>query len=126
MRWQPGKAKRRFSRGALGKGGPEEPRRPVLHELVAATGLLPTLVERGLAELVSAGLVAADSFSGLRALLAPQSTSETDSCKAAGRWSLLNQKNTTTEQIAQGLLKRYGVVFRALLQRESLRRGGIW
>src|SRR5204862_6594362 len=42
------------------------------NELVAATGLLPTLVERGLAELVSAGLVTADSFSGLRALLAPQ------------------------------------------------------
>src|SRR5207244_3730527 len=40
--------------------------------------------------------------------------------QGAGRWSLLNQKNTTTEQIAQGLLKRYGVVFVALLQRESL------
>ncbi len=89
------------------------------NELVAATGLLPTLVERGLAELVSAGLVTADSFSGLRALLAPQHK-RNGLVQGAGRWSLLNQKNTTTEQIAQGLLKRYGVVFRALLQRESL------
>ncbi|TMI10610.1 MAG: DEAD/DEAH box helicase [Betaproteobacteria bacterium] len=89
------------------------------NELVAATGLLPTLVERGLAELVSAGLVTADSFSGLRALLAPQHR-RNGLVQSAGRWSLLNQKNTTTEQIAQGLLKRYGVVFRALLQRESL------
>src|SRR5437667_5771961 len=89
------------------------------NELVAATGLLPTLVERGLAELVSAGLVTADSFSGLRALLAPQHK-RNGLVQGAGRWSLLDQKNTTTEQIAQGLLKRYGVVFRALLQRESL------
>src|SRR5439155_1012110 len=90
-----------------------------LAAIVAATGLLPTLVERGLAELVSAGLVTADSFSGLRALLAPQHK-RNGLVQGAGRWSLLDQKNTTTEQIAQGLLKRYGVVFRALLQRESL------
>src|SRR4029079_4970467 len=37
------------------------------HEMVTATRLLPTLVERALGELAGAGLVTADSFSGLRA-----------------------------------------------------------
>ena len=41
------------------------------HELVAATGLVPAFVERGLAELAGAGVATADSFAGLRALLAP-------------------------------------------------------
>src|SRR5712664_2681893 len=90
------------------------------NELVAAIGLLPTLVERGLAELVSAGLVTADSFSGLRALLAPQHK-RNGLVQGAGRWSLFPLHNfSDVEAIARGLLKRYGVVFRALLQRESL------
>ncbi|HZC79515.1 MAG TPA: hypothetical protein VE258_17295, partial [Ktedonobacterales bacterium] len=90
------------------------------NELVAATGLLPTLVERGLAELVSAGLVTADSFSGLRALLAPQHKRNA-LVPAAGRWALFPLHNfSDAEAVARGLLKRYGVVFRALLQRESL------
>src|SRR5437773_6815620 len=89
------------------------------NELVAATGLLPTLVERGLAELVSAGLVTADSFSGLRALLAPQHR-RNGLVQSAGRWSLLKEKKTTTKKIPQGLPKRYGVVFPALLRREPL------
>jgi ATP-dependent Lhr-like helicase len=38
----------------------------------------------------------------------------------AGRWSLLkSEKNDNVEAIARTLLKRYGVVFRTLLQRES-------
>src|SRR5204863_8520791 len=41
------------------------------HELVKATGLLPAFVERGLAELAGAGVATADSFAGLRALVAP-------------------------------------------------------
>src|SRR6266436_4410679 len=90
------------------------------NELVAATGLLPTLVERGPAELVSAGLVTADSFSGLRALLAPQHK-RNGLVQGAGRWALFPLHNCSdVEAIARGLLKRYGVVFRALLQRESL------
>src|SRR6185436_12602899 len=40
------------------------------HELVSTAKLLPTLVERGLAELAGAGIATADSFAGLRALLA--------------------------------------------------------
>src|SRR5205807_2532286 len=40
-------------------------------DLVNATGLLRTEVEKGLGELVAWGLVTADSFAGLRALLVP-------------------------------------------------------
>ncbi|HEX6317673.1 MAG TPA: DEAD/DEAH box helicase [Burkholderiales bacterium] len=88
-------------------------------ELVRATGLLPAFVERGLAELAGAGVATADSFAGLRALLAPPEKRR-GLVETAGRWSLLSSvKADDVEQIARTLLKRYGVVFRALLQRES-------
>jgi ATP-dependent helicase Lhr and Lhr-like helicase len=99
------------------------------HELVAVTGLLPALVERALAELAGAGVVTADSFAGLRALLARQDKRR-GLVQAAGRWSLLVHPapNAVTpaqagaqflEHIARLLLKRYGVVFRSMLQREA-------
>ncbi|HEX5129182.1 MAG TPA: ATP-dependent DNA helicase, partial [Usitatibacter sp.] len=89
------------------------------HELTQATGLLPTLVERGLAELAGAGIATADAFAGLRALLARQDRRR-GLVEAAGRWSLLSHERTENyEAIARTLLKRYGVVFRVLLQRES-------
>ncbi|HEX6265518.1 MAG TPA: ATP-dependent DNA helicase, partial [Burkholderiales bacterium] len=88
-------------------------------ELVRATGLLPAFVERGLAELAGAGVATADSFAGLRALLAPPEKRR-GLVETAGRWSLLSsEKADDVEQIARTLLKRYGVVFRTLLQRES-------
>jgi ATP-dependent Lhr-like helicase len=90
------------------------------HELVAATGLLPSFVERALGELAGAGLVSADSFAGLRALLAPPEKRK-GLVETAGRWSLLAfDERNDVEAIARSLLKRYGVVFRSLLQRESL------
>src|SRR6185436_8157073 len=100
------------------------------HELVAATGILRTQVERGLAELAGAGLVTADSFSGLRALLTPPKHARRGRAPlygvdTAGRWALLQgdagggEGGERIEQIARGLLKRYGVVFRTLLARES-------
>jgi ATP-dependent Lhr-like helicase len=89
------------------------------HEIVKATQLLPTLVERGLAELVGAGIATADSFAGLRALLARQDKRR-KLVEAAGRWSLLSHERAEDyEAIARTLLKRYGVVFRVLLQRET-------
>jgi ATP-dependent Lhr-like helicase len=89
------------------------------HELVTATGHLPTYVERALAELAGAGIATADSFAGLRALLAPQEKRKA-LVETAGRWSLLKtEANDNVEAIARILLKRYGVVFRVLLQRES-------
>jgi ATP-dependent Lhr-like helicase len=106
------------------------------HELVAATGLLRTHVERALGELAGVGAVTADSFSGLRALLTPSEKRKSLSggrpssrrsaygVDTAGRWALLETDQTTTgeeraEAIARVLLKRYGVVFRSLLARES-------
>ena len=100
------------------------------HELVSTTGLLPALVERGLAELAGAGIATADSFAGLRALLARQDKRR-NLVEAAGRWSLLNRvapaattpsspgEGPALEPIARALLRRYGVVFRSMLQRET-------
>jgi ATP-dependent Lhr-like helicase len=105
------------------------------HDVVSASGLLPTQVEVALAELVSAGVVTADSFTGLRALLVPEQkrgslTGERSrrrgspsiySVANAGRWSLLRAGAGVDgiEQRARAFLKRYGVVFRRLLARES-------
>ena len=79
----------------------------------------PALVERALAELAGAGIATADSFAGLRALLAPQEKRRA-LVEAAGRWSLLlAEKTDNVESVARTLLKRYGVVFRAMLVRET-------
>jgi ATP-dependent helicase Lhr and Lhr-like helicase len=88
-------------------------------ELVNATRLLPAFVERALAELAGAGVATADSFAGLRALLAPPEKRRA-LVETAGRWSLLvSERNDDVEAVARTLLKRYGVVFRSMLQRES-------
>ena len=89
------------------------------NELVNATSLLPAFVERGLAELAGAGIATADSFAGLRALLAAPDKRR-GLVETAGRWSLFSPaSDDNVEAIARTLLKRYGVVFRVLLQRES-------
>ncbi len=109
-------------------------------EIVRQTGLLPTRVERSLSELTASGLVTADSFEGLRALLLPEekrpsfSPSErrrhnraVTSIEFAGRWSALSASNVEVERDAAlerysiALLRRYGVMFRRLIERESLR-----
>jgi ATP-dependent Lhr-like helicase len=105
------------------------------HEIAAVARLLPTQIERALGELAGAGLVTADSFSGLRALLTPPEKRErlnrrrrtgAQGVDTAGRWALLRgvqeseeRGKERTETVARALLKRYGVVFRALLARES-------
>jgi ATP-dependent Lhr-like helicase len=101
------------------------------HEIAAAAPLLPTQIERALGELAGAGLATADSFSGLRALLAPpqkrkslsrRRRSGAEGVDTAGRWALLGAGEPDAERVeaaARALLKRYGVVFRALLVRES-------
>ena len=110
------------------------------HEIVTATGLLRTQVERALGELAGAGLVTADSFSGLRALLTPsEKRRRLDGGRAssrrsvygvdtAGRWALLASGDEVEadrgsdgriETVARTLLRRYGIVFRALLARET-------
>ena len=100
-------------------------------ELLHASGLLPVQLETALAELASNGILTSDNFAGLRALITPQrrhrhvqrrrSQSLLDE---AGRWSLVKsgmdqERGDTCEHIARVLLRRYGVVFRKVLERES-------
>jgi ATP-dependent Lhr-like helicase len=101
-------------------------------EIVDGTHLLRTQVEEVLAELVAAGQVISDSFGGLRALLAlPRQHRRRPRgalLSGAGRWALAkrNPKGTSSshcaervEQIAVALLRRYGVVFMRMLEREA-------
>ena len=106
-------------------------------DLVQGSGLLRTQVEEALGELAAWGLLSADSFAGLRALITPASRRAgygrhsrhrrgAVSLDEAGRWELLRrarlpaeQKAQRAEHIAKVLLRRYGVVFRKLLERES-------
>jgi ATP-dependent Lhr-like helicase len=98
-------------------------------DMVRATDRLKAEVETGLWELVAAGLVTADGFENLRALVAPKSPSGSGMGKvrrprhAAGRWSLLHtegaDRDRSVESCCWMLLRRYGVVFRDLLAREA-------
>jgi ATP-dependent helicase Lhr and Lhr-like helicase len=102
-------------------------------EIVDGTRLLRTQVEEGLAELVASGQVISDGFGGLRALLNPprhQSRRRTGArLRGAGRWSLAKRKCANgasrsgdaerVEEIALTLLRRYGVVFMRMLEREA-------
>jgi ATP-dependent Lhr-like helicase len=103
-------------------------------ELLTECGLLKSQLEEALGELAAWGLVTSDSYQGLRTLITPQQTQRrrrrrfhiNDQLAAAGRWSLLRQHTdpeahdySHSEHIAHVLLRRYGVVFRKLLERES-------
>ncbi len=92
-----------------------------------ATGRLATEVEDGLWELVTAGLVTADGFENLRALIDPKRRRGEGRGRlarprhAAGRWALLDcNGETDAEFFAKQLLDRWGVMFRDLLAREPL------
>ena len=103
-------------------------------ELAARTGLLAVQIESALAELVAAGVITSDGFSGLRALLVDakyrtrrgRSRGQTVyTMQSGGRWSLLPARDAETsdadlESFARILLRRYGVMFRRLADRESL------
>src|SRR5438309_2167888 len=108
-------------------------------DLVNPTGLLRTAAEQGLAELVAWGLVTSDSFAGLRALLVPSDRRRPLAgarlrrrgpvapfgVETAGRWARVNPGSPLSEEqvaeaVAWQLLRRYGVVFRRLVQRETL------
>jgi ATP-dependent Lhr-like helicase len=102
-------------------------------DLVRSASHLPSEVENGLWELVAAGLVTADGFDNLRALMDPHRRRAEGRERArrprhaAGRWSLLRtaisdqpSAVSSAESVARQLLRRYGVVFRDLLGREAL------
>ena len=105
-------------------------------ELVEGSGLLRPQVEEALAELVALGLVTADSFAGLRALLMPGGSGSQRRRRAigfamanAGRWALARRPRApdnpakaaaeASEHLARALLRRYGVVFWRLVEREA-------
>jgi len=96
---------------------------------IAANSLYLTST-RTLWELVAAGLVTADGFENLRSLITPSHRATHGTPKIAkprhstGRWSLLYaaevaDRNKAVEAMCQMLLRRYGVVFREVLARES-------
>lgn len=107
-----------------------------LDDLTHDAGLLPSEAEDALGELVSQGLVTSDSFAGLRALVMPAARKERlrhrrlpTAAHGAGRWALVRAPRISAddgalaaphvEYIARALLRRYGVVFRKLLERED-------
>ncbi|MCS6951876.1 MAG: DEAD/DEAH box helicase [Bryobacterales bacterium] len=97
-------------------------------ELQRATGRLASEVEDALWELVAAGLVTGDGFENLRALLDPKRRRGQGRGRslrprhAGGRWALLHadRAQPTAEFFARQLLRRWGVVLRELLARETL------
>ncbi|MGA3041231.1 MAG: DEAD/DEAH box helicase [Bryobacteraceae bacterium] len=100
-------------------------------ELARATGRLASEVEDALWELVAAGLVTADGFENLRALVDPKRRRGEGRGRlarprhAAGRWALLRRTTGAPGEIspasfARQLLQRWGVVFRDLAARETL------
>ena len=100
-------------------------------DIVRGTGKLKSEVETALWELVAAGLLTADGFDNLRALIDPKRRAGQGSGRSSrprhstGRWSLLysgeaTDRNVALEAICWMLLRRYGIVFREVLTRESI------
>jgi ATP-dependent Lhr-like helicase len=92
------------------------------NELRTACELPAEAAAAALGELVGAGLVTSDGFAGLRTLIAGVPA------QAAGRWAViaspeevssLTPRDEALEQQAWTLLRRYGVVFRRVLARET-------
>ena len=100
-------------------------------DIVRGTGKLKAQVETGLWELVAAGLLTADGFDNLRALIDPKRRSGQGRGRtarprhSAGRWSLIysgeaQDHTRALETTCRMLLHRYGIVFRELLARETI------
>lgn len=102
------------------------------NDLVRETRRLPSEVEDALWELTAGGLVTADGFENLRALIDPkrrrgEGRGQTRRPRhAAGRWALVTRSATVIapedriRKFASQLLLRWGVLFRDLLARESV------
>ena len=126
---------------ALARGGGKTPNAPVADspaarvlralqtggacfpdEIAAASGLALEDVATALATLGATGLVSADGFGALRALISRRRRER--ALEDGGRWALLPaaameaDAAEVLEHAARVLLGRYGVVFRALLARE--------
>jgi ATP-dependent Lhr-like helicase len=99
-------------------------------DIVRGTERLKAEIETALWELVAAGMVTADGFENLRSLINPRRRNATGTPKltrprhTGGRWSLLYpgegaDRTKVVEATCWMLLRRYGVVFRETLARES-------
>jgi ATP-dependent Lhr-like helicase len=100
-------------------------------EISSGTKHLPSEVEEALWQLVAAGLVTADSFAALRSLVSGEAKRQEHSRHRRkqprrtreGRWSLLLGNPVSAEERlefwAQLYVRRYGVLCRELLARES-------
>ena len=109
-------------------------------DILQGSGLMKSQTEEALAELVGAGLLHADSFAGLRALLVPGDKRRVargprgrrlhaHGIAEAGRWTLTPHPLAAAapselaaqslETLARLLLRRYGVVFKRMLEREA-------
>jgi ATP-dependent helicase Lhr and Lhr-like helicase len=105
-------------------------------DLVRGLGAPADAVNRALWELVAAGLVTADGFDSLRVLIDPRRKIVIQGRRprnTVGRWSLLNpsaglvetagaraeRREAEVESACWMLLRRYGVVFRDVLERET-------
>ena len=107
-------------------------------EMLDELNQLPTHLEQGLVELFALGIATCDHFGGIRALLTPERLRRRRSMmrrisnhgvQNSGRWSLINRtlrRSRTApsdDEIlncsAQVLLRRYGIVFSALLTKEN-------
>ncbi len=99
-------------------------------DIVRGTGKLKAEIETALWELVAAGLVTADGFDNLRSLIDPKRRAGQGSGRIArprhssGRWALLYavevvERPRAVEAACWMLLRRYGIVFRDVLARES-------
>jgi ATP-dependent helicase Lhr and Lhr-like helicase len=100
-------------------------------DLVRGTGKLKAEVETALWELVTAGMITADGFDNIRALIDPKRRSGQGRGHSArprhsvGRWSLLYaseepDRSRVAEATCWMLLNRYGVVFREMAARETI------
>jgi ATP-dependent Lhr-like helicase len=109
------------------------------HDLLHITQLLPAQLDESLSELSALGLVTADGFAAIRSIASPERSriaavrrrlARRNSRPARGqhrpgRWSLfpgslaLCPAEQRVEPWAEQLLRRYGVVFRDLLARET-------
>lgn len=107
------------------------------NDLQNVTGFLPTRLEEALSELAALGLVTADGFAAIRGLVQDKHwenrrRSRWGASRAitpysnGGRWTLFPgrvpapKKEDRLQQWAWQLLRRYGVMFRDLLTRETV------
>ncbi|MFZ1973439.1 MAG: DEAD/DEAH box helicase [Candidatus Acidiferrales bacterium] len=100
-------------------------------DIVRGTGKIKAEVETALWELVTAGMITADGFDNIRALIDPKRRAghgkghNARPRHSAGRWSLLYagepaERSRVVESTCWMLLRRYGVVFREMVSRETI------